>query len=386
MKFLPVASEFISEEEISVICQENREKLLEKGYEQISISEKSSYEDIAYFIITGGTERQIMQFVASREENSEIVLIVYSDNNSLAAGLEILARLSQLGRKGRIDLLDYKSFSAAESTIMNVDINLEGARIGVIGAPSDWLVASSYSAEIVKKNCNAELIEIPMDEFFGFYTSNNDATEIIVNDLTSKAKNIIEPDKEDFDKNAKVYFALKKIVDKYNLEALTIRCFDIVKIFKATGCFALSKLNDEGIIAGCEGDITAILGMLESYKRTKKIPWMANPSRLDLENNIIELAHCTVPRTLVQSYTLRSHFETNLGVGIQGYFPTGKKIRLFRLGGENLKKMWQANGEIIHTGNSEKLCRTQIIIRLDDKSITELLYTPLGNHLIVEML
>ena len=169
MKFLPVASEFISEEEISVICQENREKLLEKGYEQISISEKSSYEDIAYFIITGGTERQIMQFVASREENSEIVLIVYSDNNSLAAGLEILARLSQLGRKGRIDLLDYKSFSAAESTIMNVDINLEGARIGVIGAPSDWLVASSYSAEIVKKNCNAELIEIPMDEFFGFY-------------------------------------------------------------------------------------------------------------------------------------------------------------------------------------------------------------------------
>ena len=126
--------------------------------------------------------------------------------------------------------------------------------------------------------------------------------------------------------------------------------------------------------------------MLESYKRTKKIPWMANPSRLDLENNIIELAHCTVPRTLVQSYTLRSHFETNLGVGIQGYFPTGKKIRLFRLGGENLKKMWQANGEIIHTGNSEKLCRTQIIIRLDDKSITELLYTPLGNHLIVEML
>ncbi len=386
MKYVPVASEFMSEEEISIICEKNREKLLAKGYEQIHVSEKSSYDEIAYFIITGGTEQQVMQYLLGKNEDSEVVLIAYSDNNSLAASLEIVARLNQLGRKGRIDLLDHDHFLVAESTISNLDIDLKGARIGVIGAPSDWLVASSYSKEVVKNNCNAELIEIPMDEFFDSFIGNDESTEIMANDLTSKAKSIIEPTDEDFDKNVKVYFALRNLVGKYNLEALTIRCFDIVKAFKATGCFALSKLNDEGVIAGCEGDITAILGMLESYKRTKKIPWMANPSRLDPENNIIELAHCTVPRTLVQSYTLRSHFETNLGVGIQGAFPIGKKVRLFRIGGKNLKQLWQANGEIIKIGNSEKLCRTQIFVKLEDKKINELLYTPLGNHLVVEML
>jgi len=298
--------------------------------------------------------------------------------------MEVLAKLKQLGKMGRIEYMgEIVENNLIESSISPLSINLENRRIGVIGAPSDWLVASSHSADIVKKNCNAKLVEISIDELLGLYL-NTKTDENVKKDLISNSAEIIEPNDKDIDNNVKVYLALKYLIEKYSLDALTLRCFDLVKAIKTTGCFALSKLNDEGIIAGCEGDIPTVLGMMWSYKRTGKIPWMANPSRINLEENSIWLAHCTVPRNIVNSYRLRSHFESSLGVGIQGYFEVGKKVNLIRVGGKNLNEVWKVSGKIIASGSSENLCRTQIKVKIDTGDVGELLLNPLGNHLIIE--
>ena len=225
-----------------------------------------------------------------------------------------------------------------------------------------------------------------MNEFIGLFLSQQQSDPKIIEDLRQRAGKIAEPDQQDLEKNVKVYLVLQNLIEHYKLDALTIRCFDLVKALQTTGCFALSKLNDEGIIAGCEGDITAVLAMLWSYRKSGKIPWMANPSGIDLKENSLALAHCTVPRTLVDSYDLRSHFESGLGVGIQGFFPTGIKVNLLRIGGEELDKIWQAAGELIATGCDEKLCRTQIKVKLLNKNVSELLQNPLGNHLVLELI
>ena len=176
---------------------------------------------------------------------------------------------------------------------------------------------------------------------------------------------------------------MKKLILKYDLDAVTLRCFDLVLDLGTTGCFALSRLNDEGIIAGCEGDMVSTIGMLLVYKKTGRIPWMANPSRLNLENNSLLIAHCTVPISLVNNYIIRSHFESGIGVGIQGTFQSGK-VTIFRIGGNNLDKIWVANGEIIQTSKEEDLCRTQIEVKLNsDRNVADLLTNPLGNHLII---
>ena len=66
-------------------------------------------------------------------------------------------------------------------------------------------------------------------------------------------------------------------------------------------------------------------------------PWMANPAQLDPARNMLWLAHCTVPRSLVESYRLRSHFESGLGVGIQGALPAGP-VTLLRIGGKKMDR------------------------------------------------
>ncbi|HZJ47701.1 MAG TPA: hypothetical protein VFD97_01545, partial [Acidimicrobiia bacterium] len=54
-----------------------------------------------------------------------------------------------------------------------------------------------------------------------------------------------------------------------------------------------------------------------------------------------------------------------------------------RVGGNNMERLWLAEGEILHPGDEPDLCRTQVEIRLQDGAVMELLNHPLGNHLVM---
>jgi L-fucose isomerase-like protein len=173
------------------------------------------------------------------------------------------------------------------------------------------------------------------------------------------------------------------VADQQNLDAITVRCFDLVLDLRTTGCFALAQLTDEGIIAGCEGDLVSTVGLLWAHELLGEIPWMANPAQLDADDNTLWLAHCTIPRTIVQDYCLRSHFESGLGVGIQGSLPTGP-VTLLRIGGKGMERLWLAEGAITQTGDAEDLCRTQAEIQLArGGTVGDLLSAPMGNHLVL---
>ena len=388
--FIPVASDFLSKIDLEKIISSNSAKLDELCENRIGKSEILEVEEVYYFIITGGTEAQVLDLQKLRDEkskNEEIILLAYESNNSLAASMELLARFNQIGKTGRIIYLpaDEKpeNITANIQALKGKD-QLTGSSIGEVGTPSDWLVASSPSAETVKENWGVDVIPIKMEELKNLFSEVTDEEcqenfEELINNLQA----IIEPTNKDIINNIKVYIVMKRLVKKYDLDAVTLRCFDLVLDLGTTGCFALSRLNDEGIIAGCEGDMVSTIGMLLVYKKTGRIPWMANPSRLNLINNSLIIAHCTVPRTIVKDYTIRSHFESGIGVGIQGTFQRGD-VTIFRIGGNNLDKIWQANGEIVSTSKEEDLCRTQIEVKLNsDCNVADLLTNPLGNHLII---
>ncbi|MBT3755017.1 MAG: hypothetical protein HOG24_01920 [Candidatus Cloacimonetes bacterium] len=388
--FIPVTSDFLSDKELEKIVTSNYKKINEFCVNRIEKKDILEAEKIYYFIVTGGTEAQVLDLQKLRDEkfaDEEIILLAYGSNNSLAASMELLARFNQIGKKGRIIYLPANE--TIESRTVNIqNLNgkrqLEGSRIGEVGTPSDWLVASSPSAKTVKDNWGADVIPIKMEELKKYFSEVTDSEcQENFEELTVNSQEIIEPTNKDIINNIKVYIAMRRLVEKYKLDALALRCFDLVLDFGTTGCFALSRLNDEGIIAGCEGDMVSTIGMLLVYKKTGKLPWMANPSRLIVENNSLIIAHCTVPRTIVKDYTIRSHFESGIGVGIQGTFPKGD-VTIFRIGGNNLDKVWLAKGEIVHTSNECDLCRTQIEVKLhSENSVANLLHEPLGNHLII---
>jgi L-fucose isomerase-like protein len=204
----------------------------------------------------------------------------------------------------------------------------------------------------------------------------------ILKTLKGGASEIREPSDEELRDVVRVHVALRQLADEWDLNAITLRCFDLVLNLKTTGCFGLAELTDEGCMAGCEGDLVSTVGLLWAHELLDETPWMANPAQLDEEGNAMWLAHCTVPRGLVESYRLRSHFESGLGVAIQGTFALGP-VTLVRIGGTAMERLWLAEGLIVRAGESESLCRTQAEVELSRGHVSDLLRTPLGNHLVL---
>jgi L-fucose isomerase-like protein len=375
------------------ILKDYEKPLRKTGGRRIDSAELNCELPLFYFAITGGTEKLILNLLEERGKaapGEPVLLIAHPSNNSLPACLETLARLQQDGKQGRIFYLqeeeEESDYKAIKKTTKDLSVYnaLQNSKLGVLGAPSDWLVASSPSAEIVKKRWGVELVNIDFSEVWNSLKT-PDNNELIKHKtlLRKEADKITEPSENDVKNSVKIYLAFKSVIDKYKLDAVTVRCFDLVSGMEATGCYGLSELTDEGIIAGCEGDIVSAVTMLWVNKLLGKTPWMANPARVDKVGNSLVLAHCTVPKSLLSNYKLRSHFESGKGLAIQGALPKGK-VTLIRTGGRNLDKLWIAEGEITSSGNSENLCRTQVSIKLTDGgTVKDLLLSPLGNHIVL---
>jgi len=377
--YIPVASDFMPEAQRNKI--ENKFSTLFKKFKIEPIAQPDKADTCFYFVLTGGTEQQVLDLIAN-DRSHKHYLIAYGDNNSLPASLEILARLQLDGKKGEIIYLqDEKDSSGLAKIITPERRTLPGKRVGLIGAPSDWLVASSPSIKGIEAEWQVTVVEIPLEELQSEFLKIKD--DIKESKIASNYPDIAEPSRKELLDAEAVYNALKLMVKRYQLDALTLRCFDLVLDNQTTGCYALARLNDEGVIAGCEGDIVSALGLLWAKDNFGKTGWMANPARIFPDDNELVIAHCTLPLSLCGNVKVRSHFESGLGVAFAGELPLGK-VTIFRLGGTRAEKIWLAEGEVIEVPCEETLCRTQVRIKLSNNyRVSELLTQPLGNHLVM---
>lgn len=390
--YTPVVPPFAGAGQVEEVVSDYMAALDALGGERWDASRYDSSEPLVFLIATGGTEGATLDLYVTRQEfapDEPVVIVAHPGNNSLPAALEILARLHQDGARGRIVYLrspqDAEGLATLGEALADVRVfsTLRSTRIGVVGRPSDWLVASMPDADTVREVWGPQVVEIPLSELETEIdvTPDEDVTPGAAA-LVGGADAITEPSHRELTDVARVHAALAKVVKRHALDAVTVRCFDLVLDRQTTGCFALSALTDAGVIAGCEGDLVSTIGLLWSSLLTGEIPWMANPAALDEGANTLKLAHCTVPRGLVERYRLRSHFESGLGVGIQGQIPLGP-VTLVRLGGTMLDALWLAEGEITANGDAENLCRTQVDIALSRGHVSELLRAPLGNHIVL---
>jgi L-fucose isomerase-like protein len=249
----------------------------------------------------------------------------------------------------------------------------------LFGQPSDWLIASGVDREFLRQKYSIEIIDIDLQRLIeGIKTMPQTEAEKVAQALVKRAKGIVEPTDADMVEAAKAYLAIKKICQEERLDALTIRCFDIVKACGTTSCLALALLNDEGIVAGCEGDMQTLLSMFLAKRLCREVAFMANPSQLTDKTSM--LAHCTIPLTMCEETIVRSHFESGIGVAIQGLLPL-TDYTLFKWGGPKLERYFVTEAKAVETPYSDHFCRTQITLNVDLKSY--LLQHSIGNHHVI---
>jgi len=328
-----------------------------------SPKEVEAQEGCIVVVASGGTERTIVDIV---EKCKPVLIWAIPYNNSLPSALEVYSFYKK-GVKLIYSDLDETALQTVEEFIRLCKSlkKLKNANLGLIGGVSEWILTSDEN--FVKKFAN--IVKIDMDELIAEIKSADVELDLDVgHDLT----------KDDLLKALKVYKALKKIVERLKLSALTIRCFDLVKI-NTTACLALSLLNDEGITAGCEGDLDALLTMMIMQGLTDQPCWMANLNRFDLKSNTVTFSHCTVPFSMVTSAKLTTHMESDKGVAVEGVLKS-ETVTITRF---SRGKMLITTGRIVRSGMGDRtLCRTQVEIKLDCK-VEELLENCLGNHHVI---
>jgi L-fucose isomerase-like protein len=338
----------------------------------------------ALLLVSGGTEH--LALAACEGASGPVVLLAHPERNSLPAALEVLGRLRQQGRRGRVVLVG-DGAPAGEDLVhlarhVEVHRTLRATRLGRIGTPSDWLVASTPPAAGVAEAWGPTVVDVPLAEVVeAMRAVDRGEAEAIRAAFVAGAEEVLEPTAADLDAAAAVVAALRAVVARHRLDACAVRCFDLVVDQRTTGCLALSSLLDEGIVAGCEGDVPATLTMLVLQLLTGEPTFMANPQGIDAAANTVDLAHCTIARRMVSRYTLRSHFESSLGVGIAGTLDPGAAT-VARVGGTGLRELFAADAELVLGGSSPLRCRTQARVRLATP-VAELLDRPLGNHLVL---
>ena len=344
---------------------------------------KTAIFDIV-LIGSGGTEGLFLKKLKDLKE--PIVLLSTSKNNSLPACLEIKTYLENHNKL--CFLLSGNEEHIANmlkhiATIINSYNSLLNTNLGLIGGPSSWLIASPVDVKKIYQNFKVNIIKIKMSELDELIEETDkemlDIKDINhANELINKYKN-----KEVVHKALVIYVALKKLVKKYNLKGLTIKCFDLLKKYQNTACLALALLNEEGITAGCEGDVPSLLTMYLLNTLTGRSSFMANPSKFNYEENTILLAHCTVPLNMTSSYSLDTHFESGLGIGVRGEMPEGK-ISICKIAPDySLDNCVCLPASIKECPNLDGYCRTQILVSLGEEGLLDILKASFGNHLIV---
>ena len=386
-----LTSELHDEQAVGAVTREFLESLtIEYDFRGSDYADFGSYPLSLIFVRTGGTEGIFRHLLPTLPigKGEKFYLLSSGKSNSLAASMEILSYLQQNDLQGEILHGDPGYISLRINMLAQVESarrKLRACRLGVVGEPSDWLISSHADKDKVREYLGIELIDIPMQELL-------DAIAVTPLDPTSASSmQISTPDanvpKELAIRQAlpgahQIYLALKTVVERHQLQGFTLRCFDLLTAVRNTGCMALARFNSEGIVAGCEGDVPAMLSMMIAQVLTGMSGFQANPARINPETGELLFAHCTIPFNMVEHYELDTHFESGIGVGIRGYMKEGP-VTIFKVSGD-LSRCFIEEGELVRNQAQPDLCRTQQIIRLSDPSKAHYFLTkPIGNHHVI---
>lgn len=344
------------------------------------------------YVRTGGTEGVFSQLLPQlqRQSREPFYLLTSGKSNSLAASMEILSFLRQKGLKGEIlhgspEYIRHRIALIAK--VGEARRQLRGARLGIVGQPSDWLISSIVDSDRVRERFGIELVPVPMgDLLLEFHALKSVDVQDEVEKFAAHVAPLNAVDAPAIQKSlgdaTRLYIALKKIAETNGLQGLTIRCFDLLTAVHNTGCIALARLNSEGYVAGCEGDVPAMLSMMIARSLLGVSGFQANPAHINPQTGEMLFAHCTIPFNMTHRYELDTHFESGIGVGVRGYVNAGP-VTIFKTSGL-LDRYFAAEGILEACQAGGDLCRTQEVIRLAAAADTSYFLTnPIGNHHII---
>ena len=177
---------------------------------------------------------------------------------------------------------------AASYALVNT---MSKVRLGTVGGRVKGMTEIAYDEFSIKQKLGARVVNIDETEMLRAVESFTDEQADAL--LEEKTEFItpctISSSAEAMRESMKYYYALRSLVDEYDLQALAVKCYTT---YMGKVCLGYSILAEEGIVSSCEGDVTNALTMRLLYELSGKPVNNTDYLYHDDEKNTILFAHC----------------------------------------------------------------------------------------------
>jgi len=208
---------------------------------------------------------------------------------------------------------------------------------------------------------------VETNEFFRIFDSISD--EVVRNKLEEWKKDfaeVVEPTEKDLMDATRVYLALRLLCDREDANAITINCGRLTEERPVVPCIAFARLIDEGIMCGCEGDITAMLSALILHASSGQPVLMGNfgyrEGMFGAKKGEVTIEHDVLPLSMACTrYRVRDYHGRRFGVTAYADIKVNQPMTLLNID-KSLSKMFVAEGII---KGSEDGIHCRIIIHMN---------------------
>lgn len=365
---------------IQVEAMKNHLSKLEKklGNIELIVGQSSSAEQTANLLKKAGPKAPVLAINVQNFALTRVVQPILDGAHpmavySLPASGHDWMYAPRWHRQGhRVTLLasrDYNSELERALRLLRVIPMMQQTRILLF--PPARGTSAAQSPEEIKKRLGADVVAIEEKAFSDMIAAAKDKeVQTEIDRWTNNAKKIIEPDKEDIRKAARISIALQNLVEQEKAQGLAIgTCMGWLS--KGFPCLGFARLRDNGIPAACEGDMDSLLTML-LFQYAIDQPGFQGNATFDTSRNALWTAHCTAPLKMdgpdgkEAPYLLRGHSEVSgSGCVPEVQYRLGETITRTKF--VNLDTILVSTGKIIEVPEkSVHGCRTQIVTEVRD--------------------
>ena len=272
-------------------------------------------------------------------------------------------------------------------------IRREGAR-AVIISTTDWdeidrkfrllhVISSLRRAKFLsigggpgadREIMGAAVERVPVDELNRSYEkADEEEARGIARRWMEGADAVVEPSEEEILKSAKLYLAMKELMEERGAVGIAVDCLGLFYAGKlpAYPCLGFAQIDDEpGVISACENDIASLLTKFVVKLITGKPSFLSEPD-MDSSRDLAIYAHCVSATRMAgldeepEPYIIRSHAEDDKGAALQVRFRPGIPVTVVKLIPDE-RRILLLRGESLGAFVSDRGCRSKMAVRVPD--------------------
>jgi L-fucose isomerase-like protein len=258
--------------------------------------------------------------------------------------------------------------------IASIVHDLRRLRIGLIGGHAPGFDNLAVNKLALRRALGVEVVDIGLPTLVAKAKSiEKEHIHIARTEMLESFNDVSEVSYVQSEQYAALILAVSNLAKEQNFDAFALKCWgDLVEQYGIAGCGAVAKLNDSGLVVGCEGDVLGAVTMLIAQRLCGAPAFLTDLVSINATDNTgfcwhigcapLCLANPNKPKHLF------AHFAN--GKGLTAGFPLkagrltilrlgddGRNLRMLATTGQALECELEARGTVANVqfdGNAQK--------------------------------